>query len=211
MEATLTQATQLLKLVSEQKVSFDRLQALFDSGLISTLLKADITELKKARGRIEQILNLMPLTQMLLVSVGRHSFGELIAKGRYDYINPSVTEAGTRFLESAEQEDRTITFISFNEEMSPAEVELALHSQGLEACSIEELLSIGLQHPFLQCKKSIVCLNYMLLRIEGVTTDIKAVLHPCLFGSAKERRLGMVSDDEKFTTGFQFACVPLKK
>ncbi len=202
MEATFPQAVQLLNLVNQQHASFEQLQKLFNSGILSDLLQADPETLRSIRPQIRTVLELDPQLEKFVLLVGGTRFDELVALGKYDFMNPQVTAERFDF-HMTPIEERTIYTMHFKDRRATHEVIADMKAAHKKPCDFEEFLTLGARHPYLQNKRTIVFLEQG--HMDGQVGE--PLFYAALFGTETERRLGVGVAIDKWTPAFQFACV----
>lgn len=82
---------------------------------------------------------------------------ELVRSGRYDWVNPSITDELFP-IETRAPVSRTIELIRFNHYPHSGEVLVEFARRGLERPTYEDALTFGVEHPEEQMKSPIVFL-----------------------------------------------------
>lgn len=87
--ATLAQGSQLQNLVVRKKLTVERLQALFETGLLTDLMDSDPSEVN--RNDLRVVLGLEPKDRHIVRLRKGETFQGVIERGRWDQIDPTIT------------------------------------------------------------------------------------------------------------------------
>jgi len=162
--ATLPQATKVLKLITQKKVSSDRLQWLLEGGFLADLLEANGNF---SRDEFRQFLNLgklhPDLTELSGIVIPE---GATIASLKTasecdyqsDYAEQYITDEHFKVTVAG---PRRLCLAHFNKNVTSQHVEEVAEEMGYEFALVEDLLSVGAhpEHRELQRQFSIVALG----------------------------------------------------
>ncbi len=127
------------------------------------------------------------------------SLQEMIRAGRYDEVHEDITPRNFR-LSAHGHDEIEITLVQFQNPVAPLEAVVLMKERGFRPAVIEEILSLGAQHPDLQRSIPIVAL--------GSARVIKNRRYvPCLGGSQSARQLNLVVIYRRWSIYYRFAFI----
>jgi len=116
------------------------------------------------------------------------SLVDMVAAGKYDWINPEITAKHFPIKGKGTVETERV-LVHLNRQATPKQVEEHLAAQDLEPARIEHLLAFGAANPELQREFPIIALGSSWVRPDG-DRDV-----PCLGRYGSERALRLIWDD----------------
>ncbi len=145
--ATLPQATKVLELITQKKVSSNQLQRLLEGGFISDLLEVNGSLDRESFRQFLGLGNLMPsLLELTGVVLPEQSvtYGDRIAAGGYDWKDDDITEK--QFPLTLPAGPRPLVLAHFDKVRARQQVEEWSTENGYEFALFDDLLAVG-SHP----------------------------------------------------------------
>ncbi len=166
--ATFDQAVHLLKLVEESGCPCSQLQDLFDSGLFSDLLKANVYNVD--RKEFQRVIGIKVVYRVMVDY--DCSLAQMIEAGNYEEVDISITHENFPIQGFGRLEKEIILF-RFNRAMSSRQIITEMDKQGCRPAKIEELLALGKAQPEIQRKSPIIAMGSILKNSEvpGLSED----------------------------------------
>ena len=187
-------------------------------GIALSLVQGFVEAVKKAGGSDEDLHRLvteegkpvLAKVAELIVGVVRQSFkvvvdygrdlGQMIAGGKYDWVNENITRENFPTTGQGKQE-REVVLFHFNRFISSDDVIKEMASAGYRPAMLEELLALGETQPELQRQFPIVALGSV-WRVSGGFREV-----PYLDGCGAGRYLGLRCFGGGWCGGCRFAAV----
>ena len=200
--ATLPQAVKVLELLTQKKVSVDRLQRLLEGGFIADLLEANGNLNRDSFRQFLGLGTLYPVPTLIelpgiVLSGSTVPLSQRIKDGGYNWSNSDIT--AERFPLTLPPGPRNLVLAHFNQDIESESVEAWAKEHGYEVSPIDDLLAVGShpEHKELQRQYPIVAL--------GSSAVVGGSRHvPYLGGSGSERDLGLDYDGSGWYAGCRF-------
>lgn len=129
------------------------------------------------------------------------SLSEMIAAGKYDWVNDDITAKHFPVMGNG-QAEIVPQLVHFNRSISSDTAIAELNSRGLRPATLPELLAFGAKYPELQRQFPIVALGSVWVRLSGSRCVA------CLHGVGVERDLGPSWCGDGWHDGCRFLAVP---
>jgi hypothetical protein len=127
------------------------------------------------------------------------SLTRMIADGHYDEVHRDITPRNFRLCSRGFRQIE-LALVQFKHPIAPLEAAMLMKANGYRPASLEELLTLGSQHPELQRKIPIVAL--------GAPRVVKNRRYfPCLGGSNSYRLLTLAAIYRRWSTSYKFLFV----
>ncbi len=205
--ATFEQASHLLQLVIDRQLSLEKLQLVYDSGLLSDLLEVkDATKVDREEYR--KVIGLPPLvpppsiTEYAEMEVNyTRTRDQMIAAGSYDWTNSDIAKYWPEMKDEKRGKEmvKPVTF-HFNRDISSEAAIAEMDKAGYRPATAVEILAFGENNPKVQLEFPVVALGFV-----AIVSDDRRVVFLDRLGS--KRRLGLAWFGDGWVGLFRFLAV----
>lgn len=151
---TLDQKNQILNLFKNK--SFEQIQKLLRSQLLSDLLNANIKSIDRDTFRV--VIGLKPLTSFPITIDYDLSMESLIEQGKYDIKNKDVNSENFKNTKRGKT-NLIIRLMRFNKKITLKKVFEEIDNQGFRPAESMELLAFGIKYPEEYKKRAVLALG----------------------------------------------------